>query len=203
MVEGRETKITVIDLDGTLVRGNTLHIYILSALRESLRCHRWGFVTRCLGVLLLRRMRLVSHVSMKRKILPRIDVTDALRQRFVREVDRRRRVSVMSIAEASRTAGDTVVLATAAPEVYVPWIWDGEFVASPNDSTWECRGLAKVAALRATYKDFDARLRMIVTDHEDDLPLLMLPAPEKLLISPTPRTSMIVKMAIPNIMISE
>jgi phosphoserine phosphatase len=194
MVEGHEEKITVVDLDGTLVCGNTLHMYIRAAMRDAVRRRRYGFVARTMCALVLRRLKLLSHVAMKHKILPYIEVTDELRDDFVKRVSARRRHSVDAFIAAARAEGEIVVLATAAPAVYVPWIWGGMFVASPPDGA-ECRGVAKVAALRSAFPDFDQRLHTIVTDHHDDLPLLVMAAPNKVLVAPSSQTVMIARAA--------
>jgi len=54
-----------VDLDGTLLRGNSLHEYIRCGLRHGSLWQR----TRLAVFLGLRRMRLVSHVWMKRRAL--------------------------------------------------------------------------------------------------------------------------------------
>ena len=68
------------------------------------------------------------------------------------------------------------MLATAAPDVYVPWIWDGMFVATPikdNPRHRECRGEAKLADVQSYInKEILCNFDTLYTDHTDDLPLM-------------------------------
>lgn len=75
MTPGTQTPprpLVAVDLDGTLVDGNTLHLYIRAAIGEMMRGWRVGALGYTLGMLALRRLGLVSHRTMKFGIFGRI-----------------------------------------------------------------------------------------------------------------------------------
>lgn len=175
-----------VDLDGTLVEGNTLHIFIRTALRSA------GFAkaVKIYAWLALRALRLVSHSKMKFAVLKNIDVDEKLFDRFKSAVEARKRPEVLQFIEQCQAEGCRVVLATAAPDVYIPQIWDGEFVATQtydNAERLECRGSVKLQRLEALKGD-NGVLSAVVTDHFDDLPLLLSGARRNILVSPSAKT---------------
>jgi hypothetical protein len=202
MVNGCENKIerdiVVVDLDGTLIRGNTLHLFIKAAVGDAVRTHCYGFVLFALLMLVLRLLKLISHKRMKFAILRRVKITEPLQHRFVENVNSRRRESVEQLLDSYRKNNATIVLATAAADIYVPWIWMGEYVATAtfdNPAREECRSTVKLAALRCKYPNFDQRLLAVFTDHYDDLALLGAGAPNIYLVAPSSQTQMTVSLA--------
>lgn len=168
-------RLAAIDLDGTLVRGNTLHEYIRLGLGQELRDGRLWNAVCIAGMLGLRCMRLVSHRRMKFTAVRHIRPTERLRQRFARRIDSMRNSYVAGLIEQFRASGAEVILATAAPDVYVPWIWEGDFVATrmqDNPGMEEMRGHNKLAAVLEYCRCHNLELYGVVTDHEDDRPLL-------------------------------
>lgn len=186
MVEGLSPrKIVVTDLDGTLIDGNSLHLYICCAL--SLR--RPLLSLKICAWLGLRLIRLVSHRRMKFAVLGLITPDQRLKDKFVGHFDAMRRPETAKLLDTYRSQGATVLLATAAPDVYIPWIWDGDFVATrikDNPNLKECRGEEKLTAIRQYMTKADT-LEAVVTDHHDDLPLLLEGA-NNFLVSPSPQT---------------
>lgn len=185
-------RVVAVDLDGTYVQGNTLHMYLRTAL--AMRATGWR---KRLGIacwMALRVLRLVSHRSMKFNCLGLIAPTPALRKAFVERVRTAVNPAVGALVGDERARGALVVLATAAPDVYVPWIWQGPFVATPvadNAGRAEMRGQAKVKALECLAPDGPD---LAVTDHHDDLPL-MHRAKATLLVNPSARTLTAARMA--------
>ncbi len=181
MVEGLShtgRPIAAVDLDGTLVAGNTLHIYIRTALAHVGMAKR----LRILCWLAARRLRLASHQRMKFAILDLIEPTDALLDDFKARVSRHFNPAVTRLLDRLRSEGYRVILATAAPDVYIPRIWNGDFVATPtrdNPERHECRGTAKLAAVHAAMQPGDY-LAAVITDHLDDLPLLAACTPPQI-----------------------
>lgn len=170
MVEGLPLKglLLAVDLDGTLITGNSLHEYIRCGLRHSRLLDRLAIVA-ALG---LRRLHIISHVEMKRRVLPHIKPTEALRDDFARRTGAMFRRSVVEEIERWREGGATVLLATAAPEVYVPWLWEGDYVCTDPHSEVECRGDEKLRRVLAYASEHGLRFAAAITDHPDDLPLL-------------------------------
>lgn len=179
-------KIVIVDLDGTLVDGNTLHLYLKSALLTA----PFGIRARIAGLLVLRRLRIISHVAMKFGALRRIKPTDRLNDRFVKNVKRKMRSNVTRLLEDYRQEGCTVLLATAAPDIYIPLIWTEEFLATKTDGNEqkdEMRGETKAAAV-SNFMHRGDTIHAVITDHHDDLPLLRLEAQSRFLVSPSRRT---------------
>lgn len=180
MVEGLPLKgsLMAVDLDGTLLRGNSLHLYIRCGLRHgSLRC-RLGIA----AALLRRKLRLSSHLEMKRLVLDLIEPTEALKADFISRAAAMHRPAVDAAIAAHTAAGGSVILASAAPETYIPWIWEGDFVATDAAAAVECRGTEKLARVLAYAQARGLQLAAVLTDHPDDLPLLTYPSIKRVLV---------------------
>lgn len=180
--------ITVVDLDGTYVRGNTLHIYIRCGMAQMLRRLSFGKLLRTFGLLALRRLHLVSHKAMKFGICAMIDPADMrLRRKFKARVEQLINTDVRKALDKA----DKLLLATAAPDTYVPWIWEGAYVATAmqdNPGRIECRGEEKMRRIRGVVK-YPAELDTLYTDHSDDIPL-MESFYDVVLVSPSTETVM-------------
>lgn len=180
--------ITVVDLDGTYVRGNTLHIYIRCGMGQMLRRLSFGKLLRTFGLLALRRLHLVGHTAMKFGICAMIDPADIrLRRKFKARVEQLINTDVRKALDKA----DKLLLATAAPDTYVPWIWEGAYVATAmqdNPERIECRGEEKMRRIRGTVK-YPAELDTLYTDHSDDIPL-MESFYDVVLVSPSTETVM-------------
>lgn len=188
--------IVVVDLDGTIIAGNTLRIYITEGMRDMFHRHPLRTLTVA-TIVALRKLRLISHRRMKFAALKRIEASQALRQRFIRSFDTKRRPEVAELLAEYRSNGATILLATAAPDVYIPWIWSGPYVATPTDSNpdrIECRGQNKLLAVKRFMEPGD-KLEAVITDHIDDLALLSAGAQTNYLVSPDTRTLTAVRLA--------
>lgn len=184
MVKRQLTPVMVVDLDGTLVRGNTLHIALRMGLR---RGSLWSRMTVA-AWLAARRLRLVSHERMKYGALPRVFAAEGFANEFKARVESAFNSDVTDLIARHRADGGVVLLATAAASAYVPMIWDGDFVASPVGGP-DLRGNAKVRAVDKWIKDNEGRIVMFLTDHEHDLPMARYAASEGadvLLVNPRP-----------------
>lgn len=181
MTPGTQTPprpLVAVDLDGTLVDGNTLHLYIRAAIGEMMRGWRVGALGYTLGMLALRRLGLVSHRTMKFGIFGRIRHTPGLARRFAREAGCRRRADVDALIGRLREGGYEVLLATAAPAQYVRLLWQGDFVATDMDAATnpgrtECRGDEKLRRVATYAAARGLTLTAAVSDDlTDDAPLL-------------------------------
>lgn len=181
MTPGTQTPprpLVAVDLDGTLVDGNTLHLYIRAAIGEMVHGWRVGALGYTLGMLALRRLGLVSHRTMKFGIFGRIRHTPGLARRFAREAGRRRRADVDALIGRLWEGGYEVLLATAAPAQYVGLLWQGDFVATDMDAATnpgrtECRGDEKLRRVAAYAAARGLTLTAAVSDDlTDDAPLL-------------------------------
>lgn len=180
------TPLLVTDLDGTYLKGNSLHLFAKCALVDALHhLHLLSFAKICTA-LLARRLRLLSHISMKNKILAAAVLTPSLRHLFEQRVKAMISPEATRIIAHYRDMGYSVLLATAASAIYVPWIWTGDWIATPSLSGVECRGDEK----KRQALDYAHRCNMIIrvamTDHFDDLPLLSIPTlTNRYLLSPS------------------
>jgi len=101
-------------------------------------------------------------------------------------VDALRRREVQRLIDAHVASGGRVLLATAASEVYVPDIWEGDYVCTDAACDVECRGAAKVRRVLDYAAAHGCRLDIVVTDHPDDLPLLSCPGVRRIIVGNHP-----------------
>lgn len=178
MVERR--KIAVFDLDGTLYAGPSLrHFFLFGAKRLARR----GRVVEAAQILLRfaawKFAGIISHASMKHancrlleKRLTRADV-----EQFIDSMDARINPQVNTLLDFCRAEGYLTVLATASPAFYCePLAQRYGFdlctstSTSPRRSDYvENRGRAKLDGIM----ELPGQLDIVVTDHHDDLPLLL------------------------------
>lgn len=180
MEQGR---LAVIDLDGTLVYGNTFRIYFRLGLQQLLASGRILSAMAVSSMTLLRALRLISHKKLKFFAFRRFKVSKA---DFVSKV--KFNDKVLSLISQFEQDGIKVLLATAAADVYVPWIWHGDYIATDLNSITEMRGNHKLNAVQHFMKENNLSLYAVVTDHHDDLPLLQAGAQRNILISPSSET---------------
>lgn len=200
MVDGHETrkKLAVVDLDGTLVAGNTLHIYIKCALTDALRRGNVKMAAILSGLAALRAARLISHRGFKFRALDSIRPSERLRRRFTKVVSSSFRPEVLAVISGMKSEGIEVLLASAAPGFYIPWFWNGDFIATPikdNTTRTELRGTMKLMGVNSYAEKHGLRLYAVITDHSDDLPLLKAGAIRNILVKPSANTLMTAKLA--------
>lgn len=220
--KGTEVPLVAIDLDGTYVTGNTLHLFAKCALQDALQRLNLLKATKILTWLTLRKLRLISHIRMKNALLrtaippstypsslpsspasllsPESPSTSSdslpyspnslpsteranfdtkyasLKQKFQQGVQKMLSKEAQSLLKEYESQGYHILLATAASEIYVPWIWSGDYVATPPYSEAECRGEEKRRRVESYAKAHGLIPRVAITDHPDDLPLLRLPS---------------------------
>jgi len=181
-------RIYVVDLDGTLINGNSLNFFAVSLISTSLmvrNIYSLNALVKLLFTVAKRKLRLCTHDDMK-QVFQRIwsgfesrgykDILEGLVQEYLNKV---LRVDVIDFIQSDKSSGDIVLLATAAPSEYVDIIvsmipvFDG-YVATPrvNDGKWfhnisENKWMSIV-------ESFDVYNKEIIsfTDHVDDLPLI-------------------------------
>lgn len=188
MVDGRMIKpsVTVVDLDGTLVRGNTLEMYLRTGVAELIRNGRIDKALAVVALVSARKARIISHEAMKYRAFTLLPRTEKIRLKMAETVNDSLNPHVVSFLDQRRAAGDTILLATAAPEFYVRWFWDGNLVASPEHGP-DCKGTAKRDAVNSWLSDHGGKIAYFLTDHRDDLPLAKI-AGNTILIDPDKKT---------------
>lgn len=205
-VKGTPRPCAVVDLDGTLVRGNSLRMLIRFLVSKFMRAHRYAAVARILSLLAARKAGLISHVAMKHPLhllavdtLTEAEVEQFCNERLLPALNR----ELLRRLTALQRDGYAIVIATAAPDLYLPILcrllgFDAYIATAPtprrSDYT-ETRGDFKKANALALAEKAGMRIALVATDHEDDLPLLMLPGIERLLVAPTTRLRLLARAA--------
>ena len=181
----------VIDLDGTLIDCNSFTAFVkhLFAQLPEARLNIFSIV-------LLRKLRLITHLEAKRRIV-------SIAQKHLQKVDIDKFIDKLSThlrpaLQRRIDAADRVILATAAPEIYViplaRRLGINEVTATQADGA-ESRGTVKLRNVEKAGVTFD-RDTVVITDHYDDLPLLQRnTAGHNILINPSSTTLMHLKMA--------
>lgn len=166
---------TVIDLDGTYVRCSTLKAYMLHGLRYLVSKGRLIKASRVATLLSLYALGRISHVEMKFKCLALIPRDEKMLRSFGAKIRTKINPAVVKLVTKNIADGHKILLATASPDFYIPYIWDGDFVATAADNNpgfTECRGNNKLAAVNKWLEQNGCRLDTVITDHHDDAPLI-------------------------------
>lgn len=200
MVNGRvATPLAVVDLDGTLLKGNSLRRFIPFLLRHLQSQRQFLATFKLLTLMALRSVRIISHRRMKHPIhrhaerMTREDMAQFI-SLLLGDID-------MQLLDSLRASGSRLLLATAAPYPYSRPLaevlgFDGCIAThyTPRLSDYEeCRGerKAKMALDFARHNQLEAT--MVVTDHSDDLPLLRLDNIKRLLVNPSEKLTTALK----------
>ena len=184
-------KIVVVDLDGCLCAVNSFRFWLVFSLIFLLLSFRWVSLYKFSKYIALRVLGYSDRVRMKRDIL---SVTENMPYFFVKLFCHFLYYFTNSdVLREMRKYEDThvfVVLCTAAPACYVDVFaekFDFSHVfssGSVSDSLWkENIGEEKWQSVSAYYGE-DVVLECVITDHHDDLPLL-LKAKKRLLVKPS------------------
>ncbi len=196
--------LTVVDLDGTLIAGNSFTRFTLWVLRRAMRRVDLSTAIALGGIVLRRKARLSSHAAAKEAIMrlagKRLDDGDY--RDFAATLVPLVRPEVRVRLEEARANGHALCLATAAPWQYASPLGGllgmDEVVATypPREGGGmvECRGEVKKRRVQALCTRQRYRPAQTLTDHYDDLPLLIWTAASggrNLLVAPSPSTRLI------------
>lgn len=197
----------VVDLDGTLLRVNTFKEYIVFSLKEAVKSWQMDIVAAlCLWVL-LRKCRLIRHEKMKFHILlATLHFMDVSRlQAFVKEwLLPNLNQQVYELCQQYKKDGYYVCLSTAAPKNYVIYLvkhlsFVDSYIATPmpDDCRIEWKENIRELKCRNTIewlKSQSVSLHTMITDHYDDLPLLLHPKEQNILVNPSTKTLNFIKL---------
>lgn len=186
--------IVVVDLDGCLCSVNTFRFWLLLSPIYLLLSLHWISLFDFIKCILLRILGRADRVQMKQGVLR---VTESLPPyciawfcRFLKLFFNR---DVLS--EMRKYENVDIVLCTAAPAFYVEVLaqdlnFSKVFATAPeNEHDWkENIGAVKLESLEGFYGE-DVVLSCVITDHHDDLPLL-LRAKRRVLVRPSGATLM-------------
>lgn len=189
----------IIDLDGTLLQTNTFRDYLIFCGRCALHFFRWDISFLIFFWVMFRKLRLITHSTMKRHLMQRTVLFMQRKSRmddFVEEELLLVNQRVKAEVERFRNRGHLLVLATAAPSFYAKAIADDLRLDAclatllPSEvviGEWhENVGETKVQSLQHFLQQHEAHIAAIITDHQDDIPLLRFhSAGPNLLVSPS------------------
>ena len=200
MVEGLQEPLTdlcVVDLDGTLLRGNSMKRF-MRWLPAALWKRRAPLeAAAALWWSGLRAARLVSHRRMKWHL-------GVIGNRSLRGADWKRfaehelipmvNPAVAGHIDALRKSGAKVCLASAAMEPYVEPLRDllryEHQLSTPHSETFESyiemRGQRKLDAIRDLLTSGGYNLTRFLTDHADDMPTAAAYPTRTILVNPSP-----------------
>ena len=164
----------VVDFDGTVIAGNSLRWILRLGLKHLLRRLRLPSAIIVATLMLMRKLRLVSHETMKYGSLRVIGDDPALIEAMRLKVKSQCVDSVMSLIADSRSNGDTLLVATAASESYVHHLCRAlgigdNVIASPFGGP-DLKGDRKRAAVSEWLAQRQLKIKAFVTDHPSDLP---------------------------------
>lgn len=196
--------LTVVDLDGTLIAGNSFTRFTIWMIRRALRRGDLATAAAIGAVVLRRKARFCSHAVAKEIIMRladrKLDTGDY--SAFAATLIPLVRPTVRSRLDEVRAQGHLLCLATAAPWQYAAPLaalldMDEVLATYPpkgERGIVECRGEVKQRRVQALCNRLKLRPARTLTDHHDDLPLLIWTASsggENILVAPTASTRMI------------
>lgn len=174
------TGATFLDLDGTLISANSMHIFMKHLPRLLLKRHAFLGALSALWWTWMRTLKLTSHRKMKWHL------TKTARRRLLDEdwesiaaaLKQHINPRVFDYALSRRERGCKTYIATAALEEYALPLsrqlgFDGAVATRFSDllsDYEELNGYAKHDAIESLLADNDLRLESFLTDHDDDLP---------------------------------
>jgi len=184
----------VFDLDGTLLRSNSFHLWLVFLISDMASPLRIRDRIALLGYIASRAVKFIDHGTLKRLTMTLPGALSSLSAQQFAERYLRPRLSNSCVRELrlhlARGKEVQVILATAAPRCY-------------SDAIAKCLGIAIVVATdfddNGTFREMlrmkkaeavrkiatSAPITYAYTDHRDDLELLKLAA-IKILVNPTP-----------------
>jgi len=188
------TKIVVVDMDGCLCSLNSFRYWLVFAFLFSLISFRWLALFKLCVIVALRIIGRVGRVQMKRDVLAVTENFPGFYIKwFSRFLFRFTNSSVLAEMQRYDDLPVLVVLSTAAPTCYVSEYTShfdfAHVFATPSvheDGWKENIGREKLESLERFYGK-DISLICVISDHHDDLPLL-LNAEKRLLVKPSSTT---------------
>lgn len=157
----------IADLDGTLCRLNTFTLFVKEFFRGSAKAR-----LPLARIVVLRKMRFISHWEAKRHILSLFSCSGS--ERVINSTIEKILRNLNPEVEKSVRDNPRAVLATAAPALYALPLAKRlgiPFAVATPDAGPECKGVEKVRRIRRLGIPFTGDT-IVFTDHEDDLPLL-------------------------------
>lgn len=177
----------VLDFDGTLIKGNSLVMYVRAGLRDMLSRGQVWRAVKTLAVSIARKLRIISLVEMKRRLNSYISYEGAMRHGFGKMLAAAVYRPVAERVQEMNRQGVHIILATAAHDVYMPAVLELDVLKNAStppttfssdysvDPPVENRGETKAQrVLEWLQANPDYVVKAVFTDHPVDTPLLKL-----------------------------
>ncbi len=179
-LQGGLKEVTLVDLDGTLLSANSMHIFMRRLPLILIRRGHLGAAIESLRWVVLRSLRLVSHRTMKwhltkiaRRYLQGSD-WENLAGNLLMSINQK----VRDYIQSRRERGHLTYIVTAAMEEYALPIcsrigFDGVLATKFTERLSDYGELnrnAKLDAIEKLLHDHQLHLESFLTDHVDDLP---------------------------------
>lgn len=168
--------VTVVDLDGTYLNGNTLKIYFQCGIKFLITKGQLPKAVTLMAYAIARRLRLITHIKLKKEILDILFPYPEILPKFRKTALKKVNPKVAALINRNYQAGHKILLATAAPSFYVKEIWSGDNIIATEYSLGdldliECKGNEKLRRVNEWISLHYCILDTVVSDHYDDAPL--------------------------------
>lgn len=190
----------IVDLDRTLLKGNSLKFLTLFLLTKLVKNLNFKLIFQLLYFIALRQFKLIPHKKMKYKIMKISHNVFSQKdyEIFAGKLMKNCNTKVIDILKDYFNRGEEILLATASPDFYLSFfvcLFDNleiQFLGTKFTSTYENfienYREEKLKSVELFLKINNLECVAVLTDHIDDLPLLLQYPQNIYLINPTRKT---------------
>lgn len=199
----KQRQFVVVDFDGTLIEGNSLIMFIVYSFRLLVRRGRFSDSWGVFRAVVERKIRRISHREMKFRILSVLHkvLSEEDIQGFVQLLVKKVNPKVKQIIDDASSCGQTIILATAAPDIYISKFAACQgldyFIATDMTDDIrrykESRGEIKKERVEKLVDSLRGEVSTVITDHLDDIPLLLYCKGANMVVSPDEKTLLALK----------
>ena len=190
----------IVDLDGTLLSGNSLKFLTKFLFKILIKKHQIGEIIKLSHLIIVRKTKFIPHKKMKYNIIQSANLFLNKQdiENFAKILYENRNRKVEDLLKSYKTFGNTILIATAAPDFYLESfvkLFDtldmkhiGSKLTSAYENFIENKGVEKLRTVESYLKENNLNCIGVITDHEDDLPLLIKYPSNTFLIEPKKKT---------------
>lgn len=190
---------TIVDLDGSLISGNSMHIFMKRLPGMLMKRRAPGAAISALWQTWLRSLHIISHSSMKWHLtrIARRNLEESDWEELAEIIAQSINTHVKDLVESRRKLGCLTYIATAALEEYTLPIYrllgyEGAIATRFTDDKTdyeEMKGDAKHQSINQLLANESLRLESFITDHPDDLPTAKAYPNLTVVVNPTQKTA--------------
>lgn len=200
----------VIDLDGTLIKANSLKIFTKYFFKFLLKKREFKQLGVLLKILLQRKLGKISHSQMKYRLIKLshslLDINEY--NQIAKEIKHFVNHCLMCLIKQEIQEGNHILISTAAADSYMPYFVNSislpniDFIATKfteDEANYiENKGEIKLKNTMDYIKQNNLIGKSFLSDHIDDLPLFREFEGTKLLVNPSSTTLKVLKKELPN-----